>query len=348
MPLALRPALRVDTTPLLILPGISLYSLDENDIRSKRFGALPNLPFEPNTLLRINGEEYEMGARARLEPKGVYQASPIDDENEVVVSARVMTRWIFTSVLLCHPFNVTFGSHYRTRVSASTLEESTVSGGSGGLERARFFPPQRDPVNINVALVSATALRIEEYFRVWPFRMDRIAVALSTFWTSAFTQYPEQTFLGLCTVLESLLSTHTQEVTHQLAERASLVLRGMGAEPVDSYKMVKDLYGTRCDIVHGRGAKKADLKTIKKRQRAKTSLSSSDVDLLLHPMARMLPGGELRNLIGVTASIFRGILHFDKLYDVLREGDDQMLDAVFLRALLGGRPTQQNTQEGKD
>jgi hypothetical protein len=348
MPLALHPALRVETTPPLIVPGISLYSLDEDDITSKRFGALPNLPFNPNALLRINAEEYEEGARARLEPKGVYRASPVIGEKEVFVSARVMARWIFTSVLLCYPVNVTFGGHYRTRVSASTGEESTVSAGSLGLERARFFPAQQNPVSINIALVSATTLRVEEYFRVSPLRMDRIAVALSTFWTSAFAQYPEQTFLGFCTVLESLLSTQAQEVTHQLAERASLVLRGMGADPVDIYKMVKKLYGTRSDIVHGRGAKKADLKTIKKRQRAKSSLSLSDVDLLLHPMSRMLPGGELRNLTGVTASIFRGIIHFDKLYDALREGDDQILDAVFLRALLGGRPTPQNTQEGRD
>jgi hypothetical protein len=170
--------------------------------------------------------------------------------------------------------------------------------------------------------------------------MDRLAVALSTFWTSASARYPEQTFLGLCTALEALLSTQQQEITHQLAERAALVFRATaGADAVGIYKTVKKLYSTRSNIVHGRGAGKDDLKHIRKRQRTKARMSPAEIELLLHPMAHIVPGRELFNLMSITARLMRAMIMIDNLYEALRSGDDQVLDSLFLHVLLGsGKP----------
>jgi hypothetical protein len=165
--------------------------------------------------------------------------------------------------------------------------------------------------------------------------MDRIAVALWTYWTAACARYPEQTFLGLCTVLESLFSTNEQEVTHQLAERAAVVARMLGADGIGVYKGIKHLYGIRSNIVHGRGATKDDVRYVKKQQRAKAPLVAADVELLLHPMARIVPMQELQNLWGLTAELFRTMLLIDAIYDALRSGNDQDLGAIFLSELVG-------------
>jgi hypothetical protein len=336
VPLRLDPRLIDPPSPIVVVPGIALHSISEDEIAAGRFGTVPVLPFSANALLRIEAETYESAAQTRLEPKGVYQPNPLVPEGGMFVSASATARWITTSLILNSPFRFDMGPHYRTIYNLTTQREDTVSVGGREFHQARFVPPARVPGHIDQSSLTTIAVRIEEYFRLAPFRMDRIGVALWTYWTAACARYSEQTYLGLCIVLESLLSTNEQEVTHQLAERAAILSRARGADGVGAYRGLKRLYGIRSNIVHGRGTTKEDIRYIKKRQRIKAPLVAEEIELLLHPMNRIVPLQDLMDLWGVTAEIFRTVLLHDVLYEALRSGDDQELDAIYLSALVGG------------
>lgn len=74
-----------------------------------------------------------------------------------------------------------------------------------------------------------------------------------------------------CTMLETLLSTDTTEVTHKIAERAACFIGENFDERIAIYKMVKDAYSVRSSTVHGDKLRKAF--------RAKDKLQEISVDI---------------------------------------------------------------------
>jgi hypothetical protein len=334
VPIRLAPEIADPPLPLTLFPGVTLERLAPEDIASKRFGTVPALPFRANTLLRIDGDAYETAARARLEPRSVYQPAPSSIDGTPVVLSTSVTRWILTATLLITPFEFEFGPHYRTQRVSDAAREATISAAPGEHHAARFIGAQATPGKLFPDAVISTAQTIEEYFRLAPFRMDRIAVALGSIWTAACSQYPEQSFLGLFTVLESLFATNDYEVTHQLAERAAFVSVAIGRSGPSVYRALKQLYGLRSSIIHGRGATKDDLRRIRKRQQTTDPPTTHDIELLLHPMRRILPQTKIVGLWGVVTMLFRAALATPPLYDALRSGDDQQVDRFFINNLL--------------
>lgn len=60
-----------------------------------------------------------------------------------------------------------------------------------------------------------------------------------------------------CTMLETLLSTDTTEITHKIAERAARIIGGSLDERTEIYRKVKDAYSIRSSAVHGDKLRKA-------------------------------------------------------------------------------------------
>jgi hypothetical protein len=68
-------------------------------------------------------------------------------------------------------------------------------------------------------------------------------------------------FLGMMMGMEALFSPGATEVSHQVPERAAFFLKQTAQERESLYDLMKDLYGTRSSIAHGRTAsgRKKDL-----------------------------------------------------------------------------------------
>lgn len=99
----------------------------------------------------------------------------------------------------------------------------------------------------------------------------------------------------------------------------------------------------RSNIVHGRGATKNDWKRIRRWQKENKRLSPSEIDLFLHPMASVVSGQELEELLTLTVNLIGAFLSVDLLYDTIRQGNDGALDMLFLNLLLGSADENQES-----
>jgi len=122
--------------------------------------------------------------------------------------------------------------------------------------KAKWVANQKCHEVINSEEVSKLFGLMQEYFQNDKIRVDRISVALHALWASLNTEDWRQAYISRTVILEAILSTGNQEITHQMAERVALILGGDCGKPLDIYNIVKKLYGIRSDIVHGRHMKK--------------------------------------------------------------------------------------------
>ena len=76
---------------------------------------------------------------------------------------------------------------------------------------------------------------IEAYYQPVNWQYDPISVALSCFWSAIYSTFPDQAFLSLSTILESLLTTGNSEVTHQVAERVAMLVGADCDERIELY-----------------------------------------------------------------------------------------------------------------
>lgn len=66
-----------------------------------------------------------------------------------------------------------------------------------------------------------------------------------------------------CTLLETLLSTEKQEITHIIAERVAKLIGSSIEERLETYKFIKTAYGVRSATVHGSKVDKVNRNTEK-------------------------------------------------------------------------------------
>ncbi|HEY8542506.1 MAG TPA: hypothetical protein VIL29_08980, partial [Pseudothermotoga sp.] len=112
------------------------------------------------------------------------------------------------------------------------------------------------------------------------------------FFNEAFSVGITARYLLLMACMEALLSTSKQEITFQIASRASWLLNPDGYDKrKETYKKVKDLYGLRSSIIHG---------------------SKYDSTLLYE---------NIEELLSVIRKIFFEILTKDDLFDIFFEGN---------------------------
>jgi hypothetical protein len=92
---------------------------------------------------------------------------------------------------------------------------------------------------------------LEPFFRPAFWHAGRLAVALGALWAGLISGSTVQKYLSLITVLESLLSTDRDEISHQVAERLAIMLEEDPESRYRIYLRMKQLYATRSNLVHG-------------------------------------------------------------------------------------------------
>jgi hypothetical protein len=114
---------------------------------------------------------------------------------------------------------------------------------------------------------------------------------------------------------------------------------------------VKRLYGTRSDIVHGRGLDKEDRKKLRNLAKKNVRAVPKDYPLRMHPLDSAVPVDDLRDLTGIAIDTIQEFLAFDPLREAVQEHDDDKVNRIFLEMLLGWevpeyepRPTSQEPQ----
>ena len=305
------------------------------------------LPFTPTCLIQVDAEEYEAGARERLEPSGLYQSTRIPSfeidgkpvEPGTFVSGAIVARWLLTSLVLTKAFWFEYGPVLRIANGQPVMETMPMSESRRPVEGVHIYRrhtlPIPDDKPFSTPLFIAIATLTEGYFRPVGSRMDRIAVAMASLWSSLCTPYPEQAYVSLSVALEALLSTQNSEVTHQLAERVAVLLGTEAQKPSDLYRRVKRLYGTRSDIVHGRGVSNDAKNKIGKLAKKDRAPVPGDYELYLHPVGTLVPMEELRDLTDLCVQLIRANILDDLLRRSIQRHDDSTLDRIYLDLLLG-------------
>jgi len=200
--------------------------------------------FEPNFLIRIDHSKFIAERVRKLKASGF----PIDDylrehyekgfSNAHIVLMLEPVRWVLTSLSLCRTFDMStpIGSYSFTyEDDATRLRPAGSARRSGGYRTSRFHVPHlKNALPLHIVELSAVADKLEPYYQAIQFDQDRLSVALHSLWAFLFLPFPEQGYVSLVTILESLLSTGNDEIAHQISERAAVLL---GQSPQERLKI---------------------------------------------------------------------------------------------------------------
>lgn len=194
-----------------------------------------------------------------------------------------------------------------------------------GLLRHLPSPELLSDITAKELRVSCQAL--DCYYRTGSWWVDRLSVALGYVWSGVTSQHPELAFVAFCMALESIASTAQNEITHILAERCSVLCHPPGQARLDFYAQVKDLYGLRSKIVHGRSApRKGPINWETLAITAKMSL---------------VPRSQVLRMLAVTTQVIVAVMSRPRLLEILHvkrseEGASEAMHEYFLRLLLCG------------
>jgi hypothetical protein len=344
IPVYLEPGFAANAGHHVVLPGLHLRPVSPE--ASKRVQQDLRLTFAPRCLIELEPEPFEAAARERLEPSRCYVPMALSgaDEGRAFVEGLSVAKWITTGLVLTKSFAFVVGPVYRLRhhtnhVHAQKLAPTKWSQPDLiGVADYRFAGmPQPDlSVPFDFDQFQGFVCLLEPYFRPGVFRMDRLAVALTSLWNSLCTVFPDQAYTSLSVAVEALVSTQPDgEISHQLAERIACLLATPESKPIQIYRRVKRLYGTRSDIVHGRGLDKEDRKKLRNLAKKNVRAVPKDYPLRMHPLDSAVPINDLRDLTGITIDTIQEFLAFDPLREAIQEHDDDKVNRIFLEMLLG-------------
>lgn len=255
IPLYLNPGFADQAGALEPVPGLHVQPLSKE--RAEAGQRNLRLPFPSNCVISVDADLYEAGAKARLKPLGLYKtmelpplkAGEVDVDPGVFAGGVPIAKWILTSLVLTKTFAFAFGPVFRFRgfhgaeTDVELLKPVSYSVRPlTGVERYRLAG--MPPINLSIPFdgneFGHIVQTLESYFRPGSFRVDRMAVALTSLWSSLCTPFPDQAYVSLSMVLEALLSTQEMEITHILAERCACALSETD-KPIAVYRRVKKL-----------------------------------------------------------------------------------------------------------
>jgi hypothetical protein len=172
---------------------------------------------------------------------------------------------------------------------------------------------------LDIVEAVAVACKLEPYYQAIEFHQDRLSVALHSFWAFLFSPFPEQGYVSLVTILESLLSTGNDEIAHQISERSAVLLRRSSRERLELYKEMKRLYGLRSRIAHG------DIKATKGTINWNSTVISARGSQIGIDM--------LTRLAQYATAVIRAVLDDAELLSVIKAAGKERLSAIFLERL---------------
>jgi hypothetical protein len=193
--------------------------------------------------------------------KQFYKEHPVEME----VSGADVAKLVFLASVLAGARSFVF--------HGPILVEKVVSAGAPDAIRPQSWAPEicrwhwpRTPVeasapgspisqpgieDLDLTEVSRYCHALEPFFRPVHWHAGRLAVALGSLWACMVANDPAQSYLALMTVFEAIVSTEKDEISHQIAERTAFLLEQQEEKRYLVYRRMKQLYGTRSQVVHG-------------------------------------------------------------------------------------------------
>jgi hypothetical protein len=165
---------------------------------------------------------------------------------------------------------------------------------------------------------------LEPYFRAKKWLSGRVAVALGAFLSYALGSNDGQGYLAMMTVFEALLSTGSEEITHQICERLAFMLERSEAQRLEVYRRMKKLYSTRSRLIHG------DIEN-------KKGVVITYRDLRLDAKMTIVPDQDLADLFDYCLKLFKAILERPDLLALLEHKDREALRDYYLRLIFRGQ-----------
>jgi len=278
-----------------LIPGVVLStarpSLQTELAKATIAGTAP-LGFEH--VIWIEERSYLRNVRARVSSDG----GTLRADDLVCIEPLTIARQAILAVFLVSPAYFSIGGVYTfERCVVSARDHCTGGAPIAGETLSRTLRNVlmwKSPAVWNVVSPSRVMAMLDRYFRCGIWSVDRMALALRSMWSSLCTPFPEQSFLGFMTALESLLLTQSTEITHTLAERVAALVGRTAQERIEAYGQTKRLYKTRSQLIHGKAFPKRG--TFNARS---LYVSSKEANI---------PIDQLHSALALSLSVLRGVL----------------------------------------
>jgi len=347
---------KIDITRCEVLPGVRLERIPSYRFRMideiNRIHGLP-MPFKPTHGINIDNRKYRKNLAKRLINEGrteeevsehfrlrlfpLHSKSPeerkLEEENQLdsaIVSAFDIAKHVLMSIVLIQPSPVDIGSQYSFKIKTEGSKPTYwLSSAQPPLEapatdRLEGVIHQESAPRVNRRNITRLASALEKYYRPAYWLADRMAIALNSFWTGLRSSHLDQIFLSMTVVLEALLSTSNEGITHQIAERGAILLSKDANERYDIYKQVKNLYNIRSRLVHGTAFPKKGVQTVE--------------SLIIDAKMATVPVSKVSELVGIASKLIRTVLNNQELVSIVQrlgseETVSRKLNEFFLKRL---------------
>jgi Apea-like HEPN len=317
-----------------ICPGLKAGPiLDSERAALSQFSSIPRVKesFEPNFLITVDEGRYLIGLAERLgkkvrELEEALTLKTADSHDRISINSDDLFRCTLMSLYLCYDLEIYLPStKYNFRRDGEILIPSSSGPTHAGFHRSiytniRFHQNLTWPINFSI--IQSFFDAIEIYYQPVNWQYDPISIALSCFWSSIYSAFPDQVYLSLSTILESLLTTGNSEVTHQVAERAAILAGAGYDERIKIYRRVKKLYNQRSSITHG------NLLFKKGVINWKTSIISAKKTIISMQ--------DLAEMAQIATIVLRGVIQNETIMNIFRGSRNNWEEAIndyFLRQL---------------
>jgi len=291
--------------------------------------------YKPNYAIRIENDKYTKGLTTRLSDEGKTIPEVPENVDPILSDAKHLAALIIISLILQKGFGFYFSNSYSFEKDTSNPKRFTYQWVGTGLNQIQeclrsflsFFPPRQSP-KINRKIFASTIVLLERYFRPFTWSVDRLSVALSSFWNAITANNLAQAYLNLTIMLECLLSTTRNEIAHIIAERAAILLGKSSINRIQIYRDFKLIYSQRSKIVHGNGVPK----------KGKLTWDSYIISTKLS----IVPQSLIKKLIDYAFQLLLIIINNQEIMKVIqsdqKEGTiNEELDSIYLNMLMGKR-----------
>ena len=295
-----------------------------------------NLDFLPSHVIMIEKKRYidELEKRIAKESKRLPElprggAYDNFDRSEFLTDVEAIVRHLILSLILLGLSGFQIAGVYRMDIRGSGANKE-IRGRSyshqpsrGNFKTHNYSLMPNSPSPIQARTLKQTAAKLERYYRSGTWWDDCLGRAFGHFWNTLCTPFIEQTFIGLAMTVEAALSTGSQELTHQLAERTALVVGLDAEERYKTYKKVKELYHKiRGKLIHGAaGPKKGQINT--------ESLSVTARHALV-------PHSQCTTFMSLTIDVLNALLRDREYLKIIHNKGktDDKVNELFIRRLL--------------
>jgi len=290
----------------------------------------PSLGVHPNYTVKIDSIAYGNHIRIKLANESKTVPCVPKDLDAVGHEALDITKMILIGFFLQKNLTFTFTNAHSFEVLPSGIYNKNNTGMILHTKEEsshvwQHFSPSRPRNSINRRELRDTIDRIEPYYRPFTWELNRVSTALCYFWSAVVAKEPNQLFTNLTILLECLLGTGKQDLTHKISERAAIILGKNSDDRLTKYDDVRSIYKQRSRIVHGEGVPKK---------------GAIDLDKLFMISAKhvICPRNIMTKVIRISIDLLNTLLRDDEYIRIIRsskseENKNGQLNALFMKRL---------------